>query len=439
MMRTRANYKINLNSILMYIAAIVCVGAGIFVSFNQTYQTLQPYNYLLGPVGDGATDAAEVTYPILTHKASLSLLFKPFADHRIVVERLMVFYDFYFHQGLDEIHPLRFIIVTWLTLGLLSAVLFVNKVFPLSLKFLFIGVAAVLLFAGINNTNATMPITLTWPLVILFSVLCFMLLARYCDLIRKNGSGALRILFLVSLFVILTIYSFNIGLILWPIIFIVLWKRQALQPHFFLWLLIAVLSYGVYLSNAWHPGITATDGGMKLSLLHPLHPFLYLSRLLSIPLVRDAMTTTSVWSISIGFILISSSICFLYRFWRISQWHAFETIIFSLLLFSFVTLSLIPIMRSWIPGEYAGIGTRFMLISFMLWWTLLVSYFLFLYQNQVYLGTWKQSMPAFLAALVLTLVFIPHDDHAFHITYANPFFIAFYPIHLYNFNLPIKI
>lgn len=409
---------------LLWFSAIACLLVGLVVALHSTYQLFQAYNYSLGPIGDQAIDAEHVIYPVITGEKPWSYLFTPFADHRIVVERLIIIYDFIFHHGLDTVHPMRLAAAFWGTWLLFIGTVFFHKNLSFNNKLLVTGCTSVLLFSNVNLFNFCMPITATWPLVVIFSLLAFITTERYCTAVNENrGSKSLPYLFLTALFVVLTIYSFNIGLFLWPVILILLFKRQALRPHILLWMTVVALSYLAYFWNGWHPGVTATDGGMKNSLLNPIHPFLYFSRILSIPLISNAAAKSSFGTLLIGLFIFTLSAYYLYQFWRLKKWSASDTIIFAYLFFSFFTLLIISVMRSWIEAEYLSAGTRFTTISFILWLCLLVSFFIFHKQSQN--KSYKiESLLSLAVILGLVGFFIPSDNYVYNQSRANQYFIA---------------
>ena len=409
----------------LWFSALICLAAGAYVALTSTQQFFYAFNYLLGPVGDGATDTARVIFPVITGDQPWTKLLEPFADHRIFIERLIIIYDFVFHHGIEEAHPLRMAAVFWAILILFSAVVFANKKLPLVSKCLLSGCGGVLVFARVSLTNFDMPITFTWPMVLLFALFSFITTERYCAAIEKRSTLTAKFyLILTALFVLLNLYTFNIGLILWPVIFIVLLKRRVFFANATLWASLAVLMYAFYFWSGWHPGITATDGGMKHSLFNPIHPFLYFSRIVSIPMVSTAIITASLATILIGISIICLSLYCINRFWRLYRWSASETIVFASLLFSFLTLLIIPVMRAWIEAEYVVVGLRFTAISFFLYLSLLASLFIFRYQVPRKHTTLTDSLLAIMIAVWLVGLFIPSDTYLYRPSRYNPYFIA---------------
>src|SRR3990167_1257912 len=130
--------------------AALCFLIGMYTACNHSYQLLLDYNYSISPLGDQMQDVAQVIYPVVTGEKSWNQLFVPFADHRIVIERLLIIYDFFFNQGLESNHPYRVVTVFWLILFLFSGVIFLIKKLPLSIKLLIIGCGATLIFSGVS-------------------------------------------------------------------------------------------------------------------------------------------------------------------------------------------------------------------------------------------------------------------------------------------------
>src|SRR3990167_1433651 len=409
----------------LWTVALICLFFGSYVAINHSYQLLLEYNFSLAPLGDQAKDMAEIIYPILTGEKSWRYLFQPFADHRIVIERLLIMYDFFFHQGMENIHPYREVAVFWVILGLFSAVIFTIQKIPFNIKLIITGCAATLLFAGVSLSNFYLTICFTWPLVMMFSLFCFIMLSRYCYVCEhQQKTLALVHLLLVSISILFTLFTFNIGLILWPIVFIVLFKRQVWRQHIFLWGIMAVLSYLAYFWSGWHPGITATDQGLKNSILHPIHPFLYMSRILSIPLIANASTTVTMGVVLIGLFISFLSIYYLIKYWKLTKWTASDTIIFSYLLFCFATLIIISMMRSWIPGEYFEVGGRCVTASLILWLCLLVSAYVFYYKVENHRISLANCIFSGAIGIWLVVFFIPADRNIYNASISNQHAIA---------------
>ena len=409
----------------LWLIAIICLFVGMYVAINHSHQLLLDYNYSLAPLGDQAQDMAQVIYPILTSEKSWNYLFMPFADHRIVIERLLIMYDFFVHQGLESGHPYRVVSVFWSIFVLFSGIIFLIKKIPLFVKLLIIGCAATLIFAGVSVSNFFLTICFTWPLVMLFSLLSFITVSYYCYAYEHNQSTfALIGLLFTSILIVLTLFTFNIGLILWPIIFIVLFKRKVWRRHILLWTGMAALSYVAYFWSGWHPGVTATDQGLKNSIFNPIHPFLFMSRILSIPLISNASTTVTLGVILIGVAISLFSMVFLIKYWKLKRWTASDTVIFSYLLFCFASLVIISIMRSWIVGEYAEVGGRFVTSSLVLWLCLLASICIFYYRSKTHSYGIMSCLLLSVIFIWLVVFFIPADRGVYNASVSNQHAIA---------------
>lgn len=410
-------------SIFVWMIASFCLLTGASVALNTTYQVTQRFNYTLAPLGDQAKDVAENVYPVLAGDQSWMQLFQPFADHRITVQRLLIIYDFFFHQGTEEAHPYRVVGVFWFILILLAGIIFSIKVIPLPLRFLLIGCAGAMIFAGISVSNFNLTICFTWPLVILFSLLAFICVCRYIDAYHQHRFSEWAYLFLIFILTILTLFTFNIGLLLWPIIFLILWKNKAGRRHLWWWLMLAAIGHVAYFWSGWHPGITATDHGMINSVIHPIHPFLYLSRILSVPAITTAAANASLGVVILGGSIIFLTLFFLIKFWQLKCWTSSETILFSFLLFNFLTLVVIAVMRSWIEGEYIVVGSRFNTANLMLWLSLFISMSIFYFRSRPKI-VFKHFFLSCLIFIWLVVVFLPLDRVHYDASIANQHAIA---------------
>jgi len=412
---------------LIGVIVLIMLAMGLYSGINNTYMLIgQSYNYFFGPLGDQLYDAARIVYPIFEGHASWRHLLDPFAEHRVLMERLLMLYDMTFHHGMEIMHPYRLVITFWLAcLLFIVNVVLVNHKMALHEKMILSSCALGLFLANLSFCNFMSAILFTWPLIVLFSLSCFICLAAYADSVR-NSKTSHRILFLMltTLFAYLAIFSFNIGLIVWPIVYLVLYKQGVLRKHVWVWLLLAGLSYYIYFNHGWHPGTFRSDHGLERALLHPIRPFLYFSRIVSVPFIENASHAASISTILMGIALLSTGIYFLSRFWLLAKWSYSDSILFSFLLFSLCGLTAITLMRAWVDAEYLGIGSRFLYISFMAWLSILTSYFRFFGYKQ------KAVSPA---CVLLTTVlvgylffyFIRHDTGSFPVgEVSNPYFIA---------------
>ena len=191
-----------------------------------------------------------------------------------------------------------------------------------------------------------------------------------------------------------------------------------------MWLIVIAVTYYLYLYGGWHPGITADDHGMIKSLYNPIHPFLYFSRTVSIPFVKDAPSSASFAAVMVGLLTTISSLYFLYRYWRLRSWSISDTFLFCTLFFSFSTIYIVAVMRSWINAEYAIAGGRFVAISFVMWTSLLTSYFRFFGTRVFSIAHFRYLFIVCAIAIFHYAGFIIHSSFDYSLS-INKHFIAF--------------
>lgn len=422
--------------IIIWILALLCFFTGLFVAISHIAGITTHYNFAIGPLGDDAYDAARVTYPILTGESSIWHILRPFADHRVVTERLLALFSFIYTNGTNSNLGFIFAFVLSLTSLLLINFIFNIKSLSNNIKILLAGIMINLTFAGISLINYATPLLFSWPQVILYTLLTFFFLQKYCsDETPFNTHNKFYYLMLTSTFAILTIYSFNIGLILWPIIFIVLYKHNVWKLHIKSWLLLSGFSSALYFSRIqtetlhhyWRPN--SVGDGIRHFLHEPLTAFSYLSRIVSIPIIPDAQTQASIGTYVIALLIMCASTFFLAYFIRKKRWLYADTILFACLSFSFTAILLISISRFWVAAEYVNIGLRFTTPSLLLWASLIACLFSIIstFENIKILKATKLIL-SLAASTWLLVYFIPGDQkkipYMFDLSYTSRYFIA---------------
>jgi hypothetical protein len=378
------NMKINsilkkIAGITLWIIALICLGIGMYAAIGHSLNMLVPYNYFLSPLSDDAYDAALVTYPMLTGEDSLWHIIRPFADHRIVTERLFAAFDFIYTNGTQSTLGLRYVFFLWVTYGLMARFIFQINSLSTSIKIFLSGMVLSLTFLTIRLGDFFGETLFTWPQVMLYSFCAFLFLEKYTSInLNHDTTRSYHYLLLTSLFVILVLFSFNIGLVIWPIVFVILYKRNTLR-HLKSWLFISGISYFIYFStiqpDSHYWGPPTLGRGITAFIFHPLVYCSYLSRLVSLPLVPSALIHASLLTYLIGCTLVVSSLFFLFYFLKKPVWRREDTVLFPCIAFGFIAVILISVGRFWIASEYASMGTRFITPSLFLWASLIISTF----------------------------------------------------------------
>jgi len=396
-----------MNVSMIWLASLACFIAGLYVAIDHTMGIFTYHNYAAGPIGDEAVDAAKFTYPILTGEQPFMTIFKPFADHRVVLARIQEMFDFIYTQGIQTIQPYRLALLIWLQAFLfITFVIVKNPLLNRSAKILLTGTTLSLAFAGMSIMNYSTTMMVTWPYILVFSLLSFITTQKYCESLHNNDSSIKAIMYmtLTFLFVTLAVLTFNIGLIIWPIVFIILIKQNCFKKYWYLWS-FALITYPLYFRH-WAP----PQGKMGLIqvLKHPIQAFLYMSRILSLPIVPTGATTASVATATIALFILCFSLIFLYALFKKKHWSTTDGILFPYYLFGLIAIGIISSMRFFMEGEAANIGLRFTTPSFIIMGCLLVSLFsINVTSNKDQLYT--QAIPYMITMVWLLSWFIPTD------------------------------
>lgn len=374
MTRSTMNLENKIQNILVWIAAITCFIIGSYIALDHTINFFNLNNYLFAPIGDEATDAARTVYPILTGKMAFSEILHPFADHRVVLGRLQEMFDYKYTNGLQIIQPYRITLILWLTAILFTTFIIIkNETLSKPAKVLLTGIYLTTTFTAMNSNNYNSTMMITWPYIYLFGLLAFIFVEKYCTLIKADSTSKMAYLyiFLTYLFASAAVLTFNIGLIFWPIIYVLLFKQKCMKRHWYLWSL-SLLTYVLYFHN-WIP----TQGviGAQQFWRHPIDVFLYMSRILGVPFDSAALYHASLTTVVIASFIVIFSVIFLLKLLRKKSWSNADAIFFGYFLFSFIALCAISSMRFWMSGEAALIGLRFTTTTFNLIACILLSFF----------------------------------------------------------------
>ncbi len=409
--------------LFLWASAVICFFSGLYIALNRTYyRILGIHNYNLAPVGDSAHDAAVTTYPMLLGKQPFITIYTPFSDHRIVIERLWAMYDYVFTQGTQSGLPLRLSVTLWLIALLIIGFIIVrHQLLPPAVKLLLTGVTLAVVFSENSIINYSDSILMTWPYVLLFSLLGFISLDYYCAAFKNNL--AIRHLYqlLVIFFVGLTLLTFNAWMLLWPVIFIGLLKNRCLKfPSALVWIIAAIVSYQLYFFHGW-----ATDtghNGLKQFLHHPIDAYLYLSRVLSIPLIASAQESGSVPTIIIAFSILSLGCLWFLKFVQ-REYRSAENILFTYFTYFFSLIITISIARFWMVDEASSIGLRFTTPSGIIMICLVVMSFIITYDittNKLLANTVLSML-----TMIWLIAFYVYGEHCcvYNLSYTNQWHI----------------
>jgi hypothetical protein len=402
--------NIGFNRALLWLAGILCLLTGLYFAINHTLLIFAPHNYILSPLGDDALDGVSLLYPILLGKKSIWSIFQPYADHRLVTERVLGLFDFLFNQGTQSSHPYRLAIMLWLGYCLfIAAAILPNKNFEAPVKLLLAGVYMTVLFSGTNITNFNTTLNNTWPLALIFVLSAFIFTARYCDALANDASSSKLFTYIGLTFfsVMLGLYTFGVSLILWPIIFIVLIKNKAFSRHALGWIGCALLSYYLYTHGGWRP-LATQYGVINFFHGHAIDMLFYLSRLLSLPLIPSAIVTGSIATMVIAVAVLAIGIqCILFSLQK-NTWSKPESILFACLFFGFFTTISIAITRFWMEFEVSVVALRFTMTNFILMTCVIASGFIYLSSHAKELPFLKSGL-ALLTAVWLIAFFAAGD------------------------------
>lgn len=405
----------------LYSLSFACLVMGLYIFANSIFQILAEFNYLIGPLGDESFDTARVIYPIIEGEASFSKIFTLFADHRVVIERLFFLMDFYFAQSIGFLHSYRLVFFSGSSWLLFVYVINKEKTLPLYVKILLLGLGAAFIFPTVTLINYGSPILMTWPIIIFLAFLSFLTIIHFTESIAENKPTANSFFVLTMLWVTLAIFTFNIGFLIWPIIAIVMVKKEVPKKYLLLWsVFIAIMIY-IYFGHEAHLG---NPHSYKHFIKHPIRGFLYYSRIMSLIMIPSASTLATIGTIFIGIISLILPIYYLRRLLQLKKWQFTDAFVFCGLMFSFISLLIITIMRSGVKAEYVAIGGRFLTAAFIFYLFLIYSIFKIHYDyfkaNHFSLFSFNLSVFLFMA-----LFFYPANMASyFNLANVNKYFIS---------------
>lgn len=291
-------YIVKIKNYLLWFISLLGMFAGLYIALDHTVYLFSNHNYFFSPFADDILDNAVFSYPIALHKLSFRHIIDPFNEHRVALERIGEIFDFLYTGGVQVLQPYRLTILLWLNIILFNFfIVLPNRSMHKAIKCALIGVSCVCTFANISINNYVSTMQITWPIICLLSLLIFILTEKYCSIKKQSFIKQISLILLITLLINIVLYTFNIGLLLWPIVFILLKKRNCLKPFLFAWFSAAILTYYKFAYNSWFMSIVkkltlpSNDHGTIFSRL--LEIYTYLSRICVVPFFAEAINVNS--------------------------------------------------------------------------------------------------------------------------------------------------
>jgi hypothetical protein len=418
--------QLKIYSSLARLLAIACLLTACYIAAEHCLHLFANHNYFFAPFADDILDNALFTYPIATGKTSLIHLFDPYIDHRVAIEHIQELVDFTLTNGVQTLQPWRLTILLCATfLAFFSFAIKPNANLTNTAKISLAAALIMFLFADMNINNYVSTMQITWPIIILFALLTFINLAAYCRTVQKtpDAKKAYIYILLTVLCLNITLYTFNIGAILWPIALFILIKNHCFKKHWLLWMSLLVLNYYCYLQHEWVAAnffSYTSHTTLSTSAHRPLEIFYYLSRIISIPFTSHAMTKFSNANLITGLCAMFISGLTLYYFLKKKNWSQTDIIFFGYFVFSCMTLIIICLMRA-TSGKHSLVEWRFITTGLYFVFALLMALFILPIQN-VPLRRFTHTTLSIIICSWLLLHFLPADRHLSGGTYDLGFF-----------------
>jgi hypothetical protein len=443
---------------ILWMFSLLCLAFGLYWAFIHILLMFFPHNYLLAPLGDDAIDAVSKLYPIILKEKPISGIFGWYGDHRLTLARVQSLLEFFYTNGMQILQPVRLSLVLGAdALLFIFYVLIPNQRLGKPIQALLATILLVFLFSSITIVNYGSSYMMTWPWMILFSSLLFIMTNAYYNALVNNASTGKCIFYILgmALLINMAIYTFSIGLMLWPIVFLVLIKRVFIFSNskfsitsqkdapatkislaifyrhsyqanillqFSLLIILAILSYSFYFHEVFN---------FKIPLVQSLnmHPyqttylwsdFIYLTRMLTASFISSAVYTSSILGLLFGSFFFTIAVAAIYTFLMKKDWSNAESILFALLIFNFIAVIIIAFARGSAASEALSVN-RFTTPAFMVLICIFTTAFLWL------LATTKKKQFVLASLLVVyTLFFVKNDRHVWIYDFSpwNQFLIA---------------
>jgi len=409
---------IHVRNSLVWLLALLTLLIGLAWAVDHSFLILAPHNYSLAPLGDDGIDAYNQLYPMIFHHVGWSHLLSKYGDHRLGLARVQALLDYYLTNGTQAMQPYRLTFLLWLNCLLFSLLVVVpNKDLKSFSKIFLSGTIFLFLFAGITLANYGSTYMNTWPWIILISMITFSLVNEYTAALNRNASlwVIASLLFLITSFVNTGIFTFSIGLMLWPICLVLMCKsllniymikplnhhvykdtktvssvgvqltytKQSayrLQIQFLFIVAMMFLSYYVFYHN--------TILEILQSMTHHQHTYFikkykYLTRILSLPIIPGAALRSGPPNFILGSSILFLSFYYIYRLFKLETWSKPVSLLTGLFVFNMLAVLIISWTRGATPSEYHS-AVRFTTPAFMLILCLMTTMLMFAARSDLF-------------------------------------------------------
>jgi len=423
---------------LRALAFLACL-IGVVWAIDHTHIMFLSHNYLLAPLGDDAIDAYNNLYPIALKQKSWFAILASYGDHRLGFARIQALLEFYFTHGMQILQPFRLALILWLdSIIFIYFVLIKNTLIPRIAKLFVAGILLSVLFSGLTINNYGSTYMTTWPWIILFALLAFILTNQYCDALEKNANRSVIAIYiaLITMIVNLGFYTFSIGLMLWPVIFVLMYKRLLqveklyrfpkedgvkdanyklnvgfqiiykkntsyhLGCQFGIFLLFAIASYYYYLRDVLSL-LLVTLNTSTVNQGPIVQKYIYLLRMLCYPIISKTTNEADPEVLIAGSIVLALVISCIYQFLKRPKWSKATGLLAAMLLYNFLAILVIAYTRGTNPQEIIS-TLRFSTPVFMVIVCLSASLLMFASNN-----TLLKRPFAYLILMGLIAVFYP--------------------------------
>lgn len=343
--------------------AVLCFLVAFYVAAEHTSHYFANHNYFFSPFADDILDNSRTTYPIALGQQSFWSIFSPYIDHRVAVEHVQELIDFYWTSGVQVLQPYRISILLWANFLIFFQYIIRPSLFSIVVKTFLCGAYLFLLFASMSVNTYVSTMQITWPILFLFTLLTFVNLSRYCQNEKNNESSKKSYGYIaLTLFCLnIVLYTFNIGIVLWPIIFLILIQQRCLKRHAYVWIGFAFINYYIYLEHHWVMNNFHSHASQAKLFSIPAFLEIYnnYSRILSVPFNIHAFYQNIWISKLVGFISIFISIAYIVSFVSNRNRSFSDITFFGYFLFSMLAMIAISVMRCAVDWRFLTAGLFF--------------------------------------------------------------------------------
>ncbi len=401
--------------------ALLCFLVAFYVAAEHTSHYFANHNYFFSPFADDILDNANTTYPIALGKQSFWKIFSPYIDHRVAIEHVQELIDFAWTSGVQVLQPYRISILLWANFLIFFHYIIRPSAFTIIIKTFLSGAYLFLLFASMSVNTYVSTMQITWPILFLFALLTFINLSRYCQVVKQTGLSRASYLYIALTVLCLNIvlYTFNIGVVLWPIIFLILIHQRCLKKDSYIWIGLAFFNYYIYLDHHWvMNNVHSYSSHAKLFSIpvYILEVFKKYSRIISVSFNIHAFYQSTFITQVIGLISIFISIVFMVSFLSKRNRSSYEITFFGYFVFSMLSMIVIPVMRN-------AVDWRFLTVGLFFDFCLLMSLFMMLADFSLSRkSSWASVSLVLMGSIWLLFRFLPIDKQLSNGTYELGFF-----------------